>query len=148
MPLAVRSETMLTVLPMSELDAVAARADEPGVAFLSSPPVLDDEVTVERQIVAAAVAQGIDEPTEVADIALELFDAEALLPRVPRPMSRGERQICGLLIALGQPFIELVLIDPTAGLDPRRRATLVGLLVDLGDEGARITVVTDDPLFS
>lgn len=138
----------MTVLPLSEVDAVASRADEPGVAFLASPPLLDDEVIVERQIVAAAVARGIDEPTEVADIALDLLDAETLLPRVPRPMSRGERQICGLLITLGQPFIEMILIDPTAGLDPRRRASLVGLLVDLADEGARITVVSDDPTLS
>jgi ABC-type multidrug transport system ATPase subunit len=62
-------------------------------------------------------------------------------------MSRGERQIGGLLIAFGQPFRELVLLDPTAGLDARRRKALAGFLSELGDEGARITVVSDDSVF-
>jgi len=114
---------------------------------LPTPPRLDDDVPLERQIVTAAVAQGIDEPTELADFAIDVLGAEPLLARVPRPMSRGERQIGGLLIAFGQPFRELVLLDPTAGLDPRRRKALAGFLSELGDEGARITVVSDDSVF-
>ncbi len=97
---------------------------------------------------AAAVAQGIDEPTELADFAIGVLDAEPLLPRVPGPMSRGERQICGLLIALGQPFIQLVLVDPTAGLDTRRRMALAAFVSELAEEGARIIVVSDDQLFT
>lgn len=138
---------MLVVVAMSELDTVVARAGAPGVVLLPTPPRLDDDVPLEQQIVTAAVTQGIDEPTELADFAVNVLGAEPLLSRVPRPMSRGERQIGGLLIAFGQPFRELVLLDPTAGLDARRRKALAGFLSELGDEGARITVVSDDSMF-
>lgn len=138
---------MLVVFPMADLDTLATRAGDPGVVLLPSPPVLDGTTPLEHQIVAAAVAGGIDEPTELADYAIAVLDGEALLPREPWPFSRGELQIGGLLIALGQPFIELVLVDPTAGLDARRRRALAGFLSDLADEGHRITVATDDPAF-
>ncbi len=141
-------DPMLVVLPMSDLGPCSARADEPGVVFLPTPPVLDGTIPLEQQVVAAAIAGGIDEPTELADFAIEVLDAEPLLSREPWPFSRGEQQIGGLLIALGQPFRELVLVDPTAGLDARRRASLVGFLSDLAAEGARITVVSDDPAFN
>lgn len=139
---------MLVVHPMADLDTVCARGAEPGVVFLPSPPVIDGTIPLEQQVVAAAVAGGIDEPTELADFAIEILDAESLLPREPWPFSRGEQQIGGLLVALGQPFRELILIDPTAGLDARRRSAFVGFLADLADEGARITVVSDDPAFA
>ncbi len=139
---------MLVVLPMSDLDALSGRADDPGVVFLPTPPVLDGKIPLEQQVVAAAVAGGIDEPTELADFAIEVLDAESLLPREPWPFSRGEQQIGGLLIVLGQPFRELVLVDPTAGLDARRRRALVGFLTDLAEDGARITVVSDEPAFT
>lgn len=138
---------MLHVHPMSELEALLARADEPGVVLLPSPPVLEGNIPLEDQIVAAAIAGGIDEPTELADFAVDLLDADALLPREPWPFSRGETQIGGLLMVLGQPFRELILIDPTAGLDARRSRALAHFLSDLGEEGARITVVTNDDIF-
>lgn len=140
--------SMLVVLPMSEADHVDARESDAGTVLLPDPPVLDDDTPLEQQIVGAAVAQGIDEPTELADFAIDVLDAESLLSRVPRPMSRGERQIGGLLISFGQPFRQLVLIDPTAGLDARRRRALADFVSQLAEEGARITVVTDDPLFT
>ncbi len=138
---------MLQVHPMSELDALLARADQPGVVLLPSPPVLDGKISLEDQIVAAAIAGGIDEPTELADFAVNVLEADSLLPREPWPFSRGEQQIGGLLTVLGQPFRELVLIDPTAGLDARKRKALAEFLTDLGDEGHRITIATDDDLF-
>lgn len=132
---------------MSELDEVLARADKPGVVLLPSPPVLDGTIALEDQIVAAAIAGGIDEPTELADFAINVLEADSLLPREPWPFSRGERQIGGLLVALGQPFRELVLVDPTAGLDARKRKALAGFLTDLASEGHRITIATNDNLF-
>ena len=138
---------MLEVVPIADLDTSTRRAEDPGVVFLPSPPMLDGETPLEQQVVAAAGAGGIDEPTELADFAIEVLDAERLLPREPWPFSRGELQIGGLLVALGQPFRQLVLVDPTAGLDARRRRALAGFLHDLGDEGHRITVVSDDPVF-
>lgn len=138
---------MLTVHSLSEADALLARADEPGVVLLPSPPVLDGKVPLEQQIVAAAIEGGIDEPTELADFAIDVLDAGSLLPREPWPFSRGELQAAGLILVLGQPFRELVLIDPTAGLDARKRKTLRDFLSELGAEGNRITVATNDDLF-
>jgi len=138
---------MLQVHPMSDLDAVLVRADAPGVVLLPSPPVLEGKVPLEQQIIAAAIAGGIDEPTELADFAINVLEAETLLPRDPWPFSRGELQAAGLVLVLGQPFRELVLIDPTAGLDARRRKALADFLRDLGSEGNRITVATNDDAF-
>jgi energy-coupling factor transporter ATP-binding protein EcfA2 len=139
---------MLQVHPMSAVAEVLAVAERPGAVLLPSPPVLDGTTPLEQQIVAAAEAGGIDEPTELADYAIEVLDGEALLPREPWPFSRGELQIGGLLMVLGQPFRELVLVDPTAGLDARRRRVLAGFLSDLAGEGHRITIATDDPAFA
>lgn len=132
---------------MSELDTLLARAIEPGVVLLRSPPVLDGKTTLEDQIVAAALAGGIDEPTELADFAINVLEADSLLSREPWPFSRGELQIGGLLLVLGQPFRELVLIDPTAGLDARKRKALADFLTDLAGEGHRITIATNDDVF-
>ena len=139
---------MLEVFPLAKIDTVLARAERQGTVLLPSPPVLAGKVTLEAQVVAAAIAGGIDEPTELADFAINVLDAEPLLPREPWPFSRGEQQVGGLLVALGQPFRELILINPTAGLDVRRRRALVGFLGDLADEGARITIASDDEFFA
>ena len=98
-------------------------------------------------MIAAAQAHGLDEPTDIADWAVDAFDAERLLDRVPRPMSRGERQLCGLLIALARPFDAMFATDPTAGLDARRRRIVADLLVDLAHD---LTVVcaTDDEILT
>lgn len=138
---------MLQVHPMSDLNAVMARADEPGVVLLPSPPVLEGKIPLEQQIINAAIAGGIDEPTELADFAINVLEADALMPREPWPFSRGELQAAGLVLVLGQPFRELILVDPTAGLDAPRRKALADFLNELGTEGHRITVATNDDLF-
>jgi energy-coupling factor transporter ATP-binding protein EcfA2 len=107
---------------------------------------VDPDVTLAEQIQAAARAAGRTEPDVVVDFALDELEADALLDRVPRPMSRGERQICALLITLAAPRPELTLIDPTAGLDARRRRVVVDVLRDLAFD-RRVTVVSDDPMF-
>lgn len=138
---------MLQVLPMSDAASLLPRQSDPGVVFVPSPPTLEPNTTLEAQIVAAAISGGIDEPTELADFAIGVLDADALLTREPWPFSRGEQQVGGLLVALGQPFRELVIVDPTAGLDTRRRQALAGFLRDLGAEGNRITIATNDKFF-
>lgn len=138
---------MLTVHPMSDASSLLARRSDPGVVFLPSPPELEPNTPLEAQVVAAAIAGGIDEPTELADFAIDVLEADALLPREPWPFSRGEQQVGGLLVALGQPFHELVLVDPSAGLDARKRKALADFLRELGAEGHRITIATNDQLF-
>lgn len=138
---------MLTVLPMTQADEIVAIADTPGTLLLPSPPTLEPHTPLGQQVLDAAIANGIDEPTELADFAVDLLDAETLLEREPWPFSRGELQIGAFLVVIGQPFRQLALIDPTAGLDARRRRAMVDFLVDLTDEGHRIAVASDDELF-
>ncbi|MCP4957711.1 MAG: hypothetical protein GY925_00430 [Actinomycetia bacterium] len=131
----------------------SADIEEKGLAtgtsaiFLASPPPLDDDTTVAAQMIASANEHGLDEPTDLGDWAIDAFDAERLLDRVPRPMSRGERQICGLLVALARPFDAIYAVDPTAGLDANRRRAVVEVLTDLAVDNL-VVCASDDPLFA
>ena len=58
-------------------------------------------------------------------------------------MSRGERQICSILVTLSAPIVALSIIDPTAGLDGRRRRVAVNLFVDLAADRP-VAVASDD----
>ena len=97
-------------------------------------------------MVDAARRAGSELPEPIADFAIDAFDAEDLLDRVPRPMSTGERQLCALLITLSAPVSALALVDPTAGLDARRRRAVVELLIDLAQDRP-VWVASDDPGF-
>lgn len=107
---------------------------------------VEPDVTLAEQMMEAARAAGLDQPEAVADFAIDEFDAEALLDRIPRPMSRGELQLCSLLITVSTPVPTLTAIDPTAGLDARRRRAVVALLTDLAQDRT-VVVVSDDPMF-
>lgn len=128
----------------SDLNSVAASIGDRAV-FVASPPQLDEDTTLAAQMIASARRFGLDEPTDLGDWAVDAFEAEALLDRVPKPMSRGERQLCVLLIALSRPFDALIVVDPTAGLDPRRRRIVADLLAELAEDH-RVVCATDDPL--
>ncbi len=139
---------MFELVASSEAADIVRRAEEhgPSGGYLASPPEMDDDTTLATQMIDAARAQGLDGPTALTDFAIDVFDCEALLDRVPRPMSRGERQLCGLLITLTRPFDALYLIDPTAGLDARRRRAVVDLLRDIADDRP-VACASDDELF-
>lgn len=122
-------------------------ADAATTAWLSSPPELDDDRTVAEQAVAAAVAQGLREPVELADYVVDLLDAEALLDKPTWHFSRGERQMAGLIVVFARPFERLVLIDPTAGLDRPRSIRLARFIADLADDVV-IDVASDSDVFA
>ncbi|MEO0492417.1 MAG: hypothetical protein AAF081_03285 [Actinomycetota bacterium] len=129
---------MLAVLPLDHaerLPTTAARLAE-----------VDPDVALAEQMIAAARAAGVDQPEPVADFLIDELDAESLLDRRPRPMSRGELQQCALLITLSAPVPALALVDPTAGLDLPRRRAVVALLRDLASDH-QVAVASDDPLF-
>lgn len=125
---------MLEVLPLSQADRLPKAT---GLA-----PV-DPDTTLADQMMAAARSAGSEQPEPIADFAIDALDAEALLDRVPRPMSRGERQVSAVLITLAVPFDTLSIVDPTAGLDARRKRAVVDLLVDLSADRP-IAVASDD----
>ncbi len=143
---------MFELVPTSSAHDVLQQASEwgPGASLLSSPPVLDDDVLLLDQILAVVRSHQLDEPTDICDFAVDALDAELLLARVPRPMSRGERQICGLLLALAPPFETLFVVDPTAGLDLSRRKAVHQLLLDCAEltPNAKVVCASDDPVFT
>ena len=120
---------------VSSADLASRAADYgPTGVLLTSPPELDNDTTLAAQMMTAATVHGLVEPTDLADFAIDIFDCDTLLERVPRPMSRGERQLCGLLIAFARPFDALFAADPTAGLDARRRRAVLELFRDLAED--------------
>lgn len=128
------------------LAELARRSDPDTTAFLPSPPELDGELTVIQQAIAVATAHGLTEPPELADFVVELLDADDLIDKPTWHFSRGEQQIAGLVIAFARPFERLILIDPTAGLDPRRARDVARFLFELGD-ATDIDIATDADVF-
>lgn len=128
---------VLELLPLS-----AAASLRPGPTLA----VVDPDVTLGEQMLAAARSAGLVQPEPIADFAIDELDAESLLDRVPRPMSRGERQLCALLVTLAAPVEALVVVDPTAGLDGRRRRTVADILIDLAADRP-VAIASDDAAF-
>jgi alpha-D-ribose 1-methylphosphonate 5-triphosphate synthase subunit PhnL len=73
---------------------------------------------------------------------LGLSPARALDP--PATFSGGERQIVGLAMALARPRPFLLLDEPTASLDPARRALALGELARRKEEGTTMLAVFHD----
>ena len=139
----------LTIWRGDDIDRLlskAAEADERTTSLLPSPPIIDGERPVAEQAVAVARKHGLDEPPELADFVVDLLDADELLDKPCWHMSRGERQMVGLILAFARPFERLILIDPTAGLDARRSASIVDFLIDLGADHA-VDVASNAEIF-
>jgi ABC-type multidrug transport system ATPase subunit len=128
------------------LGNVIEKADPATTSWLLSPPVLHGELTVVEQAVEAASAHGLTEPPELADFVVDLLDADPLLNKRTWHFSRGEQQIAGLILAFARPFQRLILIDPTAGLDPRRSRDLAEFLIDL-EHDVDIDVASESEVF-
>ncbi len=127
--------------------ALAEAADQTTTSWLPSPPVLDGQRTVIEQAMAVATAHGLAEPPELADFVVDLLAADALLDKPTWHFSRGEQQIAGLILAFARPFKRLLLVDPTAGLDPHRSRAFVEFLIDLGSD-IDIDVASEAEVFS
>jgi len=52
---------------------------------------IDPDIPLAEQMLDAAREAGATMPESIADFAIDSFDADRLLDRVPRPMSRGEQ---------------------------------------------------------
>jgi polar amino acid transport system ATP-binding protein len=80
--------------------------------------------------------------------------ASALLAKVglshrrdafPRELSGGEQQRVAIARALAMEPKALLLDEPTAALDPERKAELVTLIAQLASEGTTMVIVTHEP---
>jgi ABC-2 type transport system ATP-binding protein len=86
----------------------------------------------------AAYYDDPDDPQRLLDL-VGLREAERTLVR---RMSGGQYQRLSLALALiGRPML-VFLDEPTAGLDPRGRATTWGIVTDLRDRGTTVVLTT------
>lgn len=86
----------------------------------------------------AAYYDDPDDPQRLLDL-VGLREAERTLVR---RMSGGQYQRLSLALALiGRPLL-VFLDEPTAGLDPRGRATTWGIVTDLRDRGVTVVLTT------
>ena len=114
------------------------------VSFAPDQPALFDDLTVTDQMAYVARLHGLDEPFEVATELVEALDAEELLARFPRGMSKGQRQKAGLLVATARPFKVLLLDEPTTGLDADSRAGLIKVLKSVAERDRIVLSSTHD----
>ena len=125
------------LLDLPQVTVRRAAGLEPPLLVAQYPERQIFEEEVEREAVFAAVARGVPRE-EARRRAAEVFDrlgVGALFQEHRRTweLSAGERRLVLLAGALIAPAGLLALDEPTAGLDPDRKARLSGLL----DEAAR-----------
>ena len=101
-----------------------------------------DSLTCTEILLTFAAAQGLDDVTareRTADM-LALVHLEDMARTPARVLSRGQKQRLGLARALVHSPQVLLLDEPAAGMDPRSRADLRGILRDLAGQGATVLV--------
>ncbi|MDP1808166.1 MAG: ABC transporter ATP-binding protein [Actinomycetota bacterium] len=79
-----------------------------------------------------------------ADDVLEMLDLSPLRDRQPHQLSGGEKKKVAIAAVLAIGPDVLLLDEPTNNLDPRTRAWLLDLLLELGRAGKTIILATQD----
>lgn len=79
-----------------------------------------------------------------ADDVLEMLNLTSLRDRPPYQLSGGEKKKIAIAASLAVGPDALLLDEPTNNLDPRTRAWLLELLLDLGQAGKTIVLATQD----
>ncbi len=95
-------------------------------------------------------AYGIRRPEaqERARELLKVFGVEHRAMALPRELSGGEAQRVAIARALAVNPRVLLMDEPTAALDPERRAELGALLLDLVRQGRTLLITTHDEEFA
>lgn len=96
----------------------------------------DDQLfspTVFEDVAFGPIYQGLPMPEVQARVAeaLAAVNMSAYMDRVSHHLSSGEKKRIAIATVLSMQPEVLVLDEPTAGLDPRARRSLIGLLRDL-----------------
>ena len=117
----------------------AAAAAPPPIIATQYPEAQMFEEVVSDEVAWAASSRGL-ERSRALDLAAEYLAALGIEPRgfLARrqwSLSGGEKRLAGILGALVAPAALRVLDEPTAGLDPARRAALARLLERVSGEG-------------
>lgn len=96
----------------------------------------DDQLfspTVYEDVAYGPIYQGLPETSvrEKVDVALEVVGMSDYVSRVSHHLSVGEKKRIAIATVLSMEPEVLVLDEPTAGLDPRARRSLINLLDEL-----------------
>lgn len=142
---------LLAACGLLDLPQVVVRRDAgliPPILVAQYPERQIFEETVEREVIFAAVARGMP-AGEAKRRAAEVFDrlgVRALFQEHRRTweLSAGERRLVLLVAALIAPSGLLALDEPTAGLDPDRRAHLAELVGEVARERAVLIASQDE----
>jgi len=110
-------------------------ADRRSVGLLFQEYALFPHLTVAKNVAFGGAADGLLERLGIAHLA----DVK------PARLSGGERQRVALARALARRPRVLLLDEPTAALDPARKAEVVAVLDRLADEGTTMIIVTHEP---
>ena len=112
------------------------------VSFVPDKPALFDDLTVAEQMAYVARLNGLAQPFETGERLLEAFEADDLMDRFPRSLSKGQRQKASLMVAASRPFDALLLDEPTSGLDSDSHTGLIDVLVELANNGKLVLTST------
>jgi ABC-2 type transport system ATP-binding protein len=114
------------------------------IGFSGQAAAVDDYLTVRENLLLAARLHGLD-PRRARHRAGELLDLFALgdaAGRQPRRLSGGLRRRLHVALGLVSRPRLLILDEPTAGLDPRSREQLWGLIAELVATGTTLLMTT------
>ena len=105
---------------------------------------------IDNVCLAPVHAHGIskDDAVRRAHELMTAFGVDHRASAMPRELSGGEAQRVAIARALAVDPGVLLLDEPTASLDPDRRAELGALLVDLARQGRTLVVATHDEDFA
>jgi energy-coupling factor transporter ATP-binding protein EcfA2 len=140
-------EVAAGVLSIGQVSRTIHHEERPPLLVGQYPERLFFADTVAEEVAYAAVKRGITR-SEAIDAATRCFaqlnvGGASFLRRRLWELSGGERRMAELVGALVAPSDLLLLDEPTAGLDPSRRAALARLVADRAQAGA-VLVATQD----
>lgn len=115
------------------------------VSFAPDQPALFDDLTLGDQLQYVARLSKRTAPNETCLHLVDDLDAEDLLERFPRSMSKGQRQKASILVATARPFEILLLDEPTTGLDDNSQRALITALQRLTSDGKIVVSSTHEP---
>jgi len=126
------------------------RPSPPPIIATQYPELQLFEEVVADEVVWAATSRGL-ERGRALELAAEYLqalglEARSFLARRQWSLSGGEKRLAGLVGALVAPAALWVLDEPTAGLDPARRAALAALLKRVSSSGP-VLVASQDPVW-